>query len=224
MDFAKSVSTSDNKLKTVSIIEDDHNIRTQIVRYMEIVDDVKMGFVADSVEHYFELVKEFPEQKSDLLLLDIGLPGMTGLEALPKLKKQNPELDIIMLTTYEEEKKVLKAMCSGAVAYLSKKTSLKEIVEAIRIVHNGGSYMSPLIARDIFKYMVRSNSPVESKILTKRQNEILASMADGKSYTFIAKELFLSPETVRSHIKNIYKALHVNNKTEAITKYLKGNI
>lgn len=224
MELDTEVNVSDSKVKVVSIIEDNITIRTQIVRYMEMIEDIKVGIVSNSAEEYFDSVNKFPNVKADVLLLDIGLPGITGLDAIPLILEKESDLDIIMLTTYDEEKKVLAAMCSGAVAYLSKKTSLKDIVDAIRIVNKGGSYMSPLIARDIFNHMLRSKSPTKSKLLTDRQNEVLIGMVDGKSYKVIAKDLFLAPETVRTHIKNIYRALHVNNKTDAIRKYLKGEI
>ncbi|GLR19563.1 response regulator transcription factor [Portibacter lacus] len=211
----------------VSIIEDDKVILTNLVRYLSRQDDIKVGVIADSIENFFNKIKSpgIKFSNEGILLLDIGLPGISGLEAIPLLLRENPNLNIIMLTTFEEEKIILKAMCSGAVAYISKRTPLKKIVEAILIVNDGGSYMSPMIARDIFNYMVKSNAPKKkSSFLTGRQLEILKMIVEGKSYRNIAAELFISPETVRSHIKNIYKSLHVNNKAEAIGKYLNGEV
>ena len=128
-----------------------------------------------------------------------------------------------MLTTYEEEDVILKALCSGACSYISKKANLEEIVDALRIVANGGSYMSPSIAREIVNHLMGGRIS-KATILTDRQREILERLVDGKSYQTIASELFVSVETIRSHIKKMYKVLQVNNKTEAITKYMKGYI
>ena len=213
-----------DKKKLITIIEDDQVIFSNILRYFELIDDFKAGINCNSVEAYFEKLQEFPDYQPDIILLDIGLPGMSGLDAIPKILQHSPNSNIIMLTTFEEEQKVLKAMCSGAVAYLSKKTSLKKIVETIRIVNNGGSYMTPSIARDIFNFMLTKNSKPKESLLSERQSQVLEGMVDGKTYIQIAEELFISPLTVRTHFKNIYKILHVNNKAEAIAKYLKGEL
>ena len=137
--------------------------------------------------------------------------------------KKLPDINIVILTTYEEEDVILKALCSGACSYISKKARLEEIVDALRIVANGGSYMSPSIAREIVNHLMGGRVS-KATILTDRQKEILQKLADGKSYQAIAAELFVSVETVRSHVKKMYKVLHVNNKTEAITQYMKGYI
>ena len=215
--------TNTSQIK-LGIIEDDKVIQTNLMRYLELSGQIKISVSAFSVEEYFSKIQENPTIQSDVLLLDIGLPGMSGLEAIEPILKQNEGLSIIILTTFEDESMILKAMCSGAVAYISKKTSLKKIEEAIRIVANGGSYMSPNIARDIFNYMVKSKENTSDKLLSKRQKEVLEKLVEGLSYTQIGKALFISPETVRTHIKNIYKALHVNNKVEAIKKYLSSDL
>ncbi len=159
------------------------------------------------------------------MLLDIGLPGMSGLEGIPDIRYRLPEVDIIMLTTYEEEEKILAALCAGACAYLSKRASLEEISNAIGVVNAGGSYMSPGIARQIVKHF--SGAPVrkvEAQILTDRQLHVLKQLVDGHTYGTIAKQLGLSPETVKTHVKNIYRSLHVHNKAEAIQKYMRGEV
>lgn len=222
MDAIKPTKKDKVEIKIVDIIEDDLVIRNNLVRYFDIIDDIHVGIVTNSAEQYIYMTEQRPDYKSDIMLLDIGLPGMSGLEAIPKLVEVNPDMDIIMLTTFEEEKKVLKAMCLGAVAYLSKRTSLADILEAIRVVHKGGSYMSPMIARDIFNHFLDSDKNPFDELLTKRQREVLHGMIDGKSHNDIASELYISAQTVGSHVKNIYQALHVRNKAEAIVKYLKA--
>jgi DNA-binding NarL/FixJ family response regulator len=114
-------------------------------------------------------------------------------------------------------------LCSGACSYLSKKASLEEILDTIHVVIKGGSYMSPNIAREIIQHLMGGRVS-KATILTKQQKLILEKMTDGKSYTAIAKEMQLAPETIRSHIKRMYKRLHINNKAEAIAMYLRGEI
>jgi DNA-binding NarL/FixJ family response regulator len=207
----------------IIIIEDDLIIRRNVEKYLSLEDKIGKTLSFGSVESFLRS-HEVQQATYDILLLDIGLPGMSGLEALVIFKEQYPELDIIMLTAFEDEATVVKALCSGAVAYVSKKSSLEEMVQAIFTVREGGSYMSPLIAREILNYMVRGEVLASPSLLTSRQTEILECLVDGKSYSFIAKELDLSIETIRTHIKRMYKTIHVNNKVEAVAKYLRGEI
>lgn len=206
----------------IDIIEDHRVIRDNLVRNFGFQSDFLMNSIAASVEEYMIQTKH-SNKNGDVILLDIGLPGMSGLEAIPLLKAKYPAMDIIMLTTYEEEDIIVKALCTGACSYISKKASLQEIGDAIRIVHAGGSYMSPSIAREIVTYLMGGRVS-KATILTQRQREILERMVDGKSYTTIAEELFISPETVKTHIKKLYQVLHVNSKSEAISLYLRGKI
>lgn len=213
----------DMKKTTIAIIEDHKTIRDNVSKYVNLQDDLKVGIEASSVEHFFDQLRKHDGNIPQVLLLDIGLPGMSGLEGIPLLLEQLPDLDIIMLTTYEEETKILKAICSGASSYLSKKSSLQEIVNTIRIVLNGGSYMSPSVAREIVVHLMGGRKS-KAEMLTARQKEILVMLVDGKSYQEISELLFISFETVRTHIKNLYKVLHVNKKSAAIAMYLKGEI
>lgn len=212
------------KKNAVAIIEDNMLIRKNLKTFLGFSEDMEVTHIAGSVESYLQHIKVHKAYQPDLMLLDIGLPGMTGLEGIPLILKEQPDVNIIMLTTYEEESKILKAMCSGAVAYLSKKASLEEIIEGMRVVSKGGSYMSPMIAREIFNHMMRGQVVAKPTILTDRQMEILEGFVDGKTYTAIAADLFISVETVRHHVKKMYKTLHVNSKSEAIALYLKGDI
>lgn len=206
----------------VSIIEDNKVIRDNVSKFISFHDDFEMAAIHGSANSFLDALAIGPIQ-SDILLLDIGLPGISGIEAIPLLLDKMPALNIVMLTTYEEEDVIVRALCSGACSYISKKASLEEIVEALRIVAAGGSYMSPSIAREIVNHLMGGRIS-KATILTDRQREILEKLVDGKSYQTIASELFVSVETVRSHVKKMYKVLHVNNKTEAITQYMKGHI
>lgn len=150
------------------------------------------------------------------LVLDINLLGISGIEGLPLLLDKLPNTDIIMLTTFEDNESIFKALCAGACSYLSKKTPLAKIREAIEIVYSGGSYMSPSIARKIVnRFAPNRNKPQQ---LTIRQKDIVDGIVAGKSYKMIADDLFVSLDTVRSHIKNIYKTLEINSKAELIKR------
>jgi two-component system, NarL family, response regulator LiaR len=208
---------------SISIIEDNKVIRDNVSKFISFHEEFEIASLHGSANSFLDSLIVNPSFQSDILLLDIGLPGISGVEAIPQILEKMPELNIVMLTTYEEEDVILKALCSGACSYISKKASLEEIVEALRIVANGGSYMSPSIAREIVNHLMGGRVS-KATILTDRQKEILEKLVDGKSYQTIASELFISVETVRSHVKKMYKILHVNNKTEAITQYMKGHI
>ncbi len=207
----------------ISIIEDNKVIRDNLTKFIGFHEEFELGMIHGSMESFFHALQINPHLKTDILLLDIGLPGMSGLEATPLLLEKMPNTNIVILTTYEEEDVIVKALCSGACSYISKKASLTEIVDALRIVVNGGSYMSPSIAREIVNHLM-GGKVSKATILSDRQKEILIMLVDGKSYATISAELFISVETVRSHIKKMYKVLQVNNKTEAITQYMKGYI
>jgi DNA-binding NarL/FixJ family response regulator len=207
----------------ISLIEDNKVIRDNVAGFIGFHEEFEVITVHGSAESFFLALQADARLNPDILLLDIGLPGMSGLDALPLLFERLPNLDVVILTTYEEEDVILRALCSGACSYISKKTGLPEIIDALRVVVNGGSYMSPSIAREIVNHLMGGRVS-KATILTDRQKEILEMLVDGKSYGAISQQLFISVETVRSHIKKLYKVLQVNNKTEAITKYMKGHI
>lgn len=207
----------------VSIIEDNKVIRDNVSKFISFHEEFELGAICDSVKPFLDALLPNPEKFSHILLLDIGLPGMNGIEAIPHILEKIPDINIVILTTYEEEDVILRAICAGACSYISKKASLEEIVDALRIVAAGGSYMSPSVAREIVNHLMGGRVS-KATILTERQREILERLADGKSLQSIANELFISVETVRTHVKKMYKLLHVNNKTEAVAKYMRGFI
>ena len=207
----------------ISIIEDNKVIRDNVSKFIGFHEEFELGFIYESANRFLDSFIISEPGQIHILLLDIGLPGISGLDAIPLILEKTPDINIVMLTTYEEEDVILKALCAGACSYISKKASLEDIVDALRIVANGGSYMSPSIAREIVNHLMGGRVS-KATILTDRQKAILEKLVDGKSYQNISAELFISVETVRSHIKKMYKVLHVNNKTEAITQYMKGYI
>ena len=163
----------------------------------------------------------------DVVLMDIGLPGMSGIEGIARAKKIKPELNILMLTIYEDSQSVFKALCAGACGYLVKKTPPSRLLEAIKDANEGGAPMSSLIARQVITVFQQTQGSVieEGKTeLSSREKEVLTSLSDGNNYQEIANRLFISVDTVRHHIKNIYKKLHVHSQSEAVAKAIRKGL
>lgn len=197
----------------VSIIEDDKEYRQGLVNIIESSDKFLCLNQSDSCEYF---IKNFKQDKPDVILLDIELPpGISGAVGAKLLKKTFPSTEIIMLTVHEDSESVFKSLSNGATGYLVKNISPENLIAAIEEVVNGGSPMSMQIARMITESF-RKNKKTEE--LTEREQEVLNLLRDGKSYQAIANKLFISKSTVKFHIKNIYRKLHVLNKYEAIMK------
>ncbi len=207
----------------VGIVEDQPMVMENLTAFFEQLPIFELVFSATSVETFME--EAFAHLPIDVLLLDIGLPGMTGIQGLPLIRAVDKNMDVVMLSAYEDSERVFSALKAGAVGYISKKSSLMQIKEAIEIIHRGGSYMSPSIARKVIGFFTPTKKKTDNKeILTSRQHQIVEGLADGLSYKMIASEYNISIETVRDHIKKIYKKLGVNSKAEVISKKLKGEI
>lgn len=210
---------------TVGIVEDDKDIRLGIQKYLSHQKDVLCEIAAESVEEFLAKARqtEFP----DVILSDIGLPGMSGIDGMRLIKEQHPDVDIIMLTVYNDWQKIFDSLRAGASGYLLKNTPLGEIKKAIETVRAGGSVMSPEIARKVMEHF-STPSTVEQRtpesILTPKEKEIVIGLVDGLSYKMLADRMNISIDTIRFHIKNIYKKLHVNSKAEVISKSLRGEI
>jgi len=208
---------------TVSIVENNIAVQRHVMDFIGLQVDLIKGYSFESAEQFLSSGLDFDQSHINTLLLDISLPGMSGIEAIPFILKKWAFLNIIMLTVAEDEEIILKAISSGACSYLSKTATLNEIADAIHIVARGGSYMSPVIAREIVNHLMGARHS-KMNLLTERQKEILQMLADSKSYQEIADELFVSIETVRSHVKKMYRLLQVNNKTEAVMQLIQGKI
>ena len=193
----------------VSLIEDDETIREG---YTYLIGNTPGYKVVSSYPSFEEAAKRIVHDDPDVLLLDVELPGMSGIDALPKLKKLIPEAQILMLTVYEQEQQIFRALGNGASGYLTKNTPHEKIISAIHEVMEGGGPMSAHIARMVISSFKRN----EQSPLTRRETEILEQIATGKSRKRIAEELFIDLETVKSHIKNIYHKLNVHSKANAI--------
>ena len=172
-------------------------------------------------------LSKIPTLADDVVLMDIGLPGMSGIDGIVKAKKMRPELNILMLTVYEDRQTVFKALCAGACGYLVKKTPPARLLDAIKDANDGGAPMSSLIARqviDVFKQTQGKQNEEKDTELSSREKEVLTSLSDGNNYQEIADRLFISVDTVRHHIKNIYRKLHVHSQSEAVAKAIRKGI
>lgn len=193
----------------ICLIEDDATIRDG---YAFLLGSTTGLSVVATYSNADDALKKIAADQPDVILLDIELPGSSGLDALPKLKKLLPDTYILMLTVYEQPNHIFRALGTGASGYLTKNSSPEKIVSAIHEVMEGGGPMSAQIARMVISSFQRS----ESSPLTKRETEILELISVGKSRKKIAEELFIDLETVKSHIKNIYQKLDVHSKEDAL--------
>jgi len=203
----------------VSIVEDNDEIREGLA----VLINGSPGYHCVATYPDAErALAHIPVLRPDVVLMDIHLPKMSGIECVEKLKEHHPDLLVMMLTVYEDDDNVFKSIVAGATGYVLKKTPPSELLEAISDLHNGGSPMSDRIARKVvqaFQQMGKSSKETEN--LTHRESEILSYVAKGYQDKEIAEKLFLSPETVRTHLRNIYKKLHVRSRMEAALKYLR---
>jgi DNA-binding NarL/FixJ family response regulator len=198
--------------KKVLIVEDDKEIRNS---FAVIVNSSPKFFVVSSYGSCEEAIKHMNADKPDIVLMDIELPGgMNGIKGAKVIKDKWPSTDIIMVTVYEDSDMVFEALKSGASGYITKSANYLELLAALEEISRGGAPMSSKIARMVIdNFHVNPNSP-----LTKRETEILQLISEGKTYTQISEQLFISKETSKTHIKNIYAKLQVKCKSEAIAK------
>jgi len=206
----------------LGIVEDDSSIRQAFVHYFSRQAGFKIAFQSSSVEELLQLLKE--GYRADVLIMDIGLPGMSGIDGIKLAKQKIPETDIIVFSVFNDNKRIFEALCAGAVGYLLKSTPFDEIKSAVEVVRSGGSPMSPQIARKVVSYFSPAKITSSEPKLSDKEREIVVGLVDGLSYKLIADRLGITIETVRFHIKNIYRKLHVHSKAEVITKSLKGDI
>jgi DNA-binding NarL/FixJ family response regulator len=203
----------------ISIIEDDKEIRESLAILIEGTDGFSCISHYGSVELALDMIIE---DNPDVILMDINLPGMTGIEGVKLIKEKMPNCEIIMQTISENDKDVFDSLCAGACGYLKKNTPPAKLLDAITEAVNGGAPMN----MDIARLVVNSFKPEENKEnpLTEREKDVLRGLCDGKSYKMIAGELFVDINTVKFHIRNIYRKLEVNSKGEAIIKAMREHL
>ncbi|MGE5401453.1 MAG: response regulator [Ignavibacteriales bacterium] len=209
---------------TVIIVEDNKIIREGLAALINGTDGFTCTAAYPDCESF---LNNLECSNVDVVLMDIGLPGMSGIEGVIKAKKMCPDLNILILTVYEESKLIFEALCAGACGYLVKKTPPLRLLEAIKDAHEGGSPMSSHIARKIVTVFQQNSNPLfpDSQFdLTVREKEVLTGLAEGSSYLDISQRLFISIDTVRHHIRNIYRKLHVHSQSEAVAKALRKGL
>ena len=201
----------------IVIIEDNDVVREGLNVLISGFGGHKVTGIYESCENAF---KNIEKDQPDLVLMDMELPGMNGIEGIKLIKKKWPETDVLMLTVHDDSEIVFQALVSGASGYITKNSPHNKILDAINEIRNGGAPMSTNIARMVVEsFQKNRNSP-----LSRRETEVLELLASGKSYSVIADELFIHKETVKTHIKNIYGKLQVNSKAAAIAMARKNKL
>lgn len=202
---------------SVAIVEDNKNIQ----QLLENVIKSDKGFLCLGVYSNAEdAVKNIPDMLPDVVLMDIGLPRMNGIEAVKQLKPQCPGVEFMMCTIYDEDEKVFEALEAGANSYILKRTEPQELLTAIKDLAAGGSPMSSDIARKVVQRIQRKTDVKKEFGITPREEEILRLLAKGLIYKEVADQLSISVKTMKKHIYNIYEKMHVHSKVEAVNKYL----
>src|SRR5215510_1912126 len=207
----------------VSIFEDNRSLREGLFNLLESAE----GFTcAGAFAHCERVLDNIDETRPDVVLMDIELPVVSGIEAVSIIREKYPDLKILMETIFDEDEKIFQSICNGAQGYILKNTPPDRILNAIREVYEGGAPMTPTIASKVlrlFKTNLSGNTD-DSYRLSSREKEILKCLVEGMSYKMIAETCFISADTVNGHIKNIYRKLQVHSKGEAVAKAIKGKI
>ena len=207
---------------SVWLIEDNYSFRHTVVRVLQGVQGLDCSrHFANSEEALEELTRG---AVPDVVLLDVELPGLNGLEAVKRIKSISPSTRVIMLTVFDDHDKIFKAICAGASGYLLKTSPVEKIIESIREAQDGGAPMTPRVARSVLDMFMRTSSPHEDYGLTTREQSILELMTKGLIKKEIADRLSVSYHTVDTHLRNIYAKLHVHTRTGAVSKALKERI
>lgn len=208
----------------VVIVEDNNTIREGLKLLIDGTEGYSCTAVFSNCE---DLLEEVNELKIDVILMDIDLPGMSGIEGIRRVKKISQEILILVLTIYDENEVIFEALCAGASGYLVKKTPPAKLLDAIKEAYEGGAPMTSNIARKVVDYFQSSKQVqknVEEVDLTKREKEVLSGLVEGSSYKAIANNLHISVDTVRFHFRNVYKKLHVHSQSEAVVKAIKEGL
>jgi len=208
-----------NKYISISIYEDNKHLRESLVSlFQEEKDFLLLG----AFEKCTEIEKHVSEVLPEILLMDIDMPEMSGIEGLQLALKVSPSTIVVMYTVFEEDDKVFKAICAGAKGYILKDTPNEKLVELLKDIFNGGAYMSPVIAAKVMQSFSHRNE--KDFKLTDKEKNVLQLLVEGYSYKMIANETGISLDTVRFHLKNIYHKLQVNSNVEAVNKAIKYKI
>ncbi len=207
---------------SVAIIEDDREVREAIGSFLNTQANMRCALAEESVENFLRCISA--DNSPDVILMDIGLPGMSGISGIKLIKEKYPEIDIIMLTVHNDPQKIFQSLCAGASGYLLKTTPFIQIKKSIEELTAGGAPMSPQIARRVIDYFHPLETSKTESLLTDKEKEVVMDLVDGLSYKMIADKQGVSIETIRTHIKHIYYKLQVHCKADVIRKSLGGEI
>lgn len=210
----------------IAIFDDNKNIRNSIQLLLQTEPEFE---VVGAFSHVLDCIDDVRQCNPDVILMDIEMPGMTGIEAVRTIKKEFPNILILMQTVFEDDDRVFDSICAGASGYILKNFLNTKLVDSIKELQYGGSPMSPSVARKVFNKMQTLAEHVRPEAipdynLTAREKEVLSCIVDGLAYKMIADKLNISYETVRSHVKKIYEKLHVASLTEVVSKAMKERI
>ncbi|HSM06702.1 MAG TPA: response regulator transcription factor [Longimicrobiales bacterium] len=206
----------------VWIVEDSAAYRETIQELFDEIDDVDLAQGFESGEALFGHLNQ--NLAPDLILVDVGLPGLDGIEVVQRLHQVAPATALVMLTQHEDNDRIFQAICGGACGYLLKTALPQEIVRATREALGGGAPMTPQIARRVLNLFTQIRAPAWDYDLTDREQEVLRELIDGKTKRDMGKALFVSEHTIDTHLRNIYAKLHVHSRTEAVVKAIKENL
>ncbi len=205
----------------VAIVDDDEGIRTTLATLIRRVP-ASFKLVGDYADAESAL-REIPKHLPDVVVMDINLPGINGVECVRQLKTRLPTMQFMMLTVYEDSDSLFNSLKAGASGYLLKRTASSRLLEAIQDVYEGGSPMTPQLARRVVQLFSKPPEPVSPVSgLTPGEREFIELLAKGYAYTEIADRMTISIDTVRSYVRTVYEKLHVHSRTEAVVKYLRG--
>ena len=204
----------------VAIVDDDEGIRTSLAALIRRSSALRL--VGDYPDAEAAL-KELPRRGPDVVLMDINLPGMNGVECVRQIKAEHPEIQFLMLTVYEDSDSLFNSLKAGASGYLLKRTASTRLLEAIRDVYGGGAPMTPQLARRVVQFFSKPAEDASAMArLTPGEKDFLDQLAKGYAYKEIADRMNISIDTVRSYVRTVYDKLHVHSRTEAVVKYLRG--
>jgi len=216
------MAKDDDKYLDVWVVEDNDELRATLAEVIDSDAEMMCSLsFARCEEALAALQHESPPQ---IILMDIGLPGMSGIEGVRRIHSISPSTQFIMLTIYEDDDNVFQSLCAGATGYLVKGGSTDKVIDAIKEVRCGGAPMNAQIAKKVLTMFTHLVAPHADYALTEREKEILSLLVSGKSQKQSAEKLFLSPFTIATHMKNIYAKLHVHSRSEAVAKAIKENL
>jgi len=218
------MNSTGNKILRVIIFDDNKNVRESVAMLLSTTENMQLVAAFESCKN---MLQQIELSKPDVILMDIEMPMLNGIDAVKELRSKFPNLPVLMLTGFEDDEKVFASLCAGANGYVLKNASMESLIQYINEVYSGGAPMTPVIARKVLNQFARvqpTQKQGEDYNLSTREKEVLQLLVKGKSYKMIADELNVSYETVHSHIRKIYQKLQVNSVGEAVSKSISQNI